>query len=72
LEGRLRAQIEQEWKEEMEATRKREQESLNRVKVMEQNLEDKLQEVENEKLKLVWFIKGFLGFSFFKCFKICE
>lgn len=52
LEFRLRAQIEQEWKEEMEAARKREQDSLNRVKSMEQSLTEKLKEVENDKEKL--------------------
>lgn len=72
MEIRLRAQIEQEWKEEMEAARKREvlivirpilwlfqQDSLSRVKAMEQSLVDKLQEVDNDRNKLVGFRKPF-------------
>ncbi|CAD5230715.1 unnamed protein product [Bursaphelenchus okinawaensis] len=52
LEARLRAQIETEWKDEMEAARKREAETLARLKDMEKNLEDRRKELDEEKGKM--------------------
>uniref|UniRef100_A0A1I7RJA1 Arginine and glutamate-rich protein 1 n=1 Tax=Bursaphelenchus xylophilus TaxID=6326 RepID=A0A1I7RJA1_BURXY len=52
LEARLRAQIENEWKDEMEAARKREADTLARLKDMEKSLEDRRKELDLEKDKM--------------------
>ncbi|KAI6231789.1 hypothetical protein M3Y95_00418500 [Aphelenchoides besseyi] len=52
LEVRLRAQIEQEWKEEMEAARQREQDSYKHQEQLKESLAAKIREVEEEKIKL--------------------
>jgi hypothetical protein len=56
MESRLRAQIEQEMKDEMEMTRKKEQESRERCAAMERELSQKLKQVEEAEIKLVRFL----------------
>ncbi|VDO08291.1 unnamed protein product [Brugia timori] len=53
LESRLRSQIEQEMIHEVEESRKREEESKKRCIELEENLENKMKELEETEKKLV-------------------